>query len=63
MKYWRPLKREKQMRATEALWLSNPNTELNAENRQLCTHLDIERNIEEIKQSRRENRKLPGLFR
>lgn len=51
------------MRATEALWLSNPNTELNVENKQLCTHLDIDKHIEAIKRARKENRKLPGLFR
>ena len=48
------------MRATEALHLSNP---ANSENdRDRCTHLDVERHREEIKLARRENRRPKSLF-
>ena len=50
------------MRATEALWLSDPKTELNRENLDICTHLDVERHREEIKLARRENRRPKSLF-
>ena len=48
------------MRATEALHLSNP---ANSENdRDRCTHLDVERHREDIKLARRENRRPKSLF-
>jgi len=45
------------MRSTEALHLSNPKTKLTIENIILCTHLDIESNLESIKKARKANRK------
>ena len=50
------------MRCTEALWLSDPKTELNRENLDICTHLDVERHREEIKLAHRKNRRPKSLF-
>ena len=50
------------MRATEALWLSDPNTELSRENYDLCTHIDVDADRTEIIEARKQNRKQPGLF-
>ena len=44
------------MRATEALWLSDPNTELDSENLQMCTHINWVRNKNEIIAARKNNR-------
>lgn len=45
------------MRATEALWLSDPVTELSKENYELCTHLDTVKQRKEIIKVRKQNRK------
>ena len=50
------------MRATEALWLSNPKTEFTKENCRECTHLDTEKHRKAIVEARRENRRPKSLF-
>jgi hypothetical protein len=53
------------MRATEALYLSNPSVELTEENKDLCTHVSWEREKDAILAARRKNRQKPrdkGLF-
>lgn len=45
------------MRATEALHLSNPNTKLDKETFEQCTHLDYNKEKEVIKNARKANRK------
>ena len=50
------------MRATEALWLSDPKTELNKDTYDVCTHLDTEKHRKAIIEARKENRQPKGLF-